>query len=247
MSDTATMTVDDTKVAQDSQLAVQRAREIIIDDEQSLQAAGKFLLDVKTILKAINDTFDGPISAAHVAHKAICNAKKTHADPLRLAERTVKDSIGRYTEEQERLAKVEEQRLRAEQEQREKEVREAKERREQEAREAVEARLRLAAELDEAGKHDEADAVLDAAPPEPEPEPVVETLPATAPPAPPVQAKGVSTRKIWTHRIVDEAKLPREFLMPDEQKIKRYVSAMGEETNIAGVYVYSKAQVSARA
>lgn len=247
MSDTATMTVDDTKVAHDSQLAVQRAREIVIQDDASLQAAGKFLLDVKTILKAINDTFDGPMHAAHLAHKAIGDAKKKHADPLRLAERTVKDSIGRYTEEQERLAKAEEQRLRAEQQQRDEEAREAQAKREQAVHDEEEARLRKAQELEAAGRPDEANAVLDAAPPEPEPEPVVETLPAVPPPAPPAQAKGVSTRRIWKHCIEDETAIPREFLMPDEKKIKRYVSAVGGNTKIPGVRVYSEAQVSARA
>lgn len=250
MSDTATepnaTEVDDTKVAQDSQLAVQRAREIVISDDKSLQAAGEFLIEVKKILKEINITFDGAIGAAYKAHREIGAAKKRHADPLLFAEETVKVSIGRYTDEQERLRLAEEARLRREQEQRDREVREAKARADQAARDEEEARLKLAAELEDAGHQEEADAVLDAAP-EPEPEPVVETLPVAPPPAPPVQAKGVATRRIWKHVTVDASLLPREFLMPDENKIKRQVSATQGDTKIPGVRVYSEAQVSARA
>ena len=249
MSDTATMTVDEskaTKVGEDSQLAVQRAREIVINDDPSLQAAGEFLINVKAILKEINETFDKSIHAAHVAHHTICDAKKKHADPLRAAEQTVKKSIGRYIDEQVRLQRAEEKRLRDEQQQREREAQEAQAQREQAAREDEEARLKKAQALADDGKHEEADAVLDAAPPEPEPEPVVETLPVAPPPARPVHAKGVAARRIWKSEITDASLLPREFLMPDEKKIKRQVSATQGDTKIPGVHVYSEAQVSAR-
>ncbi len=67
----------------------------------------------------------------------------------------------------------------------------------------------------------------------------------TAPPivpavqaAPPPTAAGVSARKIWKFEITDPAKVPREYLLVDESKIRKVVSAFKGATAIAGVRVY---------
>ncbi len=43
-----------------------------------------------------------------------------------------------------------------------------------------------------------------------------------------------NVRKVWKFEIVDEAKLPRQFLSQDDKKIREYLSAHKEEFNPAG-------------
>lgn len=69
--------------------------------------------------------------------------------------------------------------------------------------------------------------------------------------APIVQAEtpkvtGVATRKVWKFEVTDSSKLPREFLMPDEQKIRKYVQAMQADARIDGVRIWSESQIAAR-
>lgn len=58
---------------------------------------------------------------------------------------------------------------------------------------------------------------------------------------------GIATRKDYTFEIVDAAQLPREYLMPDEQKIRKVVRAMGADTSIPGVRLIEREILAARA
>lgn len=51
---------------------------------------------------------------------------------------------------------------------------------------------------------------------------------------------GVATRKDYTFEIVDAAQLPRVYLMPDEQKIRKAIRALGPDANIPGVRVIER-------
>jgi hypothetical protein len=61
-------------------------------------------------------------------------------------------------------------------------------------------------------------------------------LPAAPPPV--AKAAGVSVREHWTSEVVDAAALKREFLMPDESRIRRLVTALKqgavEAVSVAG-------------
>lgn len=57
---------------------------------------------------------------------------------------------------------------------------------------------------------------------------------------------GVAMRSIWKFRIVDAAKIPREFLIPDEVKIGAIVRAMKGEGAIEGIEMYEEKVVSGR-
>jgi hypothetical protein len=72
------------------------------------------------------------------------------------------------------------------------------------------------------------------------PAPVV-VIPKTIP-----KQEGISTRKTWKFRIVDTAKIPREYMTVDEVKIGQIVRAMKELSNIPGVEVYAEDTVSVR-
>ena len=66
----------------------------------------------------------------------------------------------------------------------------------------------------------------------PEPEPV-EPLPPSKP-----RTSGVSFVENWQFRITDSAKIPREYLMVDESKIRKIVKALKAGTSIPGVEVF---------
>lgn len=64
---------------------------------------------------------------------------------------------------------------------------------------------------------------------------------------PPAKVAGVSTRVVWKHRIIDEALIPREYLVPNEKAIAGVVASLGPQAKIPGVEVYEDTIVSARA
>ena len=68
----------------------------------------------------------------------------------------------------------------------------------------------------------------------------------TAPVASAPKVKGISTRKKWSFEIVDQAKIPREYLVPNEVAIGGVVRALKGATNIPGIRVVSTDIMSAR-
>lgn len=46
---------------------------------------------------------------------------------------------------------------------------------------------------------------------------------------------GRTTTPVWTYDVVDEDLIPRSYLMIDESKIKKIVTAMKDKTNILGI------------
>ena len=49
---------------------------------------------------------------------------------------------------------------------------------------------------------------------------------------------GFSYRGIWKFRIIDEGKIPREYMIPDQIKIGQLVRALKQATNIPGIEAY---------
>jgi len=64
------------------------------------------------------------------------------------------------------------------------------------------------------------------------------------PPAAPKLA-GVSARKVWKYRVVDEALIPRQYLTVDHAAIGRVVSALGGRAKIPGIEVYEETVIAA--
>jgi len=59
--------------------------------------------------------------------------------------------------------------------------------------------------------------------------------------------EGVSFVEVWTYTIEETDKIPREYMIPDEKKIRDVVKAMKGDANIPGVKIYPDKQVRARA
>lgn len=216
------------QIEQNAVVVSDEAGSLVIKTDEGLQTAGLMLTGIKRLRREIDGSYDPIIKKAHEAHREAIEQKKKVNAPLVKAEGIIKPKIALYTDEQERIQKQEEARVRKEQEEAEKKRKEDEDKRIQEA-----------ADLEEAGKPEEADAILD------EPEPETASAPIVLPPKP-AKAEGVSVKKVWKFRIKDESQIPRNFLMVDEKKIGQLVRAMKDEAVVPGVEVYSESQVSAR-
>ena len=217
---TAIQPPDTTELAVETSIVVRKANELVVDSSETLVAAGEFARCVKTLRHSVADLLDGPIKAAHRAHKEIKGAKNQLDDPLKAAEDVVKGKMGRFQAEQERIRREEEDRLRA-----------------AALKEAEEQRIKEAVQLEQQG-HDEAAEALIEAPVRPAPVVVPKTTPKVA---------GVSTRVIWRHRIVNAALIPPEYMMPDEKKIGAHGRSMRESASIPGVEFKAESSVAVSA
>jgi len=211
---------DTTAIERQTGDIVSRAEAISVETNEELVSAGDFLVQIKTVRKAIADTFDGPIKAANQAHKAMLAAKRKHDSPLANAETVIKRKVGAYQAEQERIRREREERLRAE-------ALEAEEER----------RIAEAAALEAEGHTEEAEQAIA----EPVAAPVV-VVPKSVP-----KVEGVSTRTTWKWRIGNIDNIPREYLKVDEIKIGQIVRAMKDQTCIPGIEVYPESSVAVRA
>ncbi len=198
----------------------EKARGAVVTDEPSYILTSELLKGIKALRTKIADTFDPHIQRAHAAHKALVKEKADAEAPLTEAEGIIKRTLVAWTAEQERLRLEEQRRLEAIARQREEE-----------------ARLAEALAAEAAGDTDEAAALMEEA--------VTVQAPAVIlPPASPKVA-GISYREVWKFRIVDAAKVPREYLTIDETKIGGVVRALKGAANIPGVQVYSDRIASA--
>lgn len=235
----------DAEIGEQVDLCVNQATHISIHSQEDLDNAAVFVRGLKTILSKINDTFDSPIALANKTHKSMLAAKNRHAGPVKRAEIIVKDCIGKYQLEQERIQREEEARLQREQYQRELKAREEEAERQRKLREEEEARLAEAQRLEDGGKTAEAEAVLDAAPPEAAPVEIVPMPPPKAPTLP--KTKGISMTSVWKWKIIELGSIPQEYWMVDEKMIDAAVRSKKGNTAIPGIQAYETKQVGARA
>ena len=69
---------------------------------------------------------------------------------------------------------------------------------------------------------------------------------AIVPQNPTPKLAGTSFKKVWKFKIVDAKLIPAEYLMPDEAKIGKVVSAMRDSAKIPGIEVYEDEVISMR-
>jgi len=92
---------------------------IEINDQESYEEAASFLRKTKQTGKTVKDHFEPERKRTHEAYKAVTDQIKFFTDKLSKAERTVKQAMGKYVNEQERKRReVEAQRRREEEEKR---------------------------------------------------------------------------------------------------------------------------------
>lgn len=200
---------------------VTQAQGLTVIDKEDYEFACNFLQFIATRKKQVEETFDPIIEKAHAAHKEALNQKKKFMDPLIGADVNVRAKVSQWRNAEERKRQDEERRLQ-----------------EQAKREADERALQEAAALEASGDKELAQMVIEEAASAPAP---VVVLPTMVP-----KQEGVSARRTWKFRIVNESLIPREFLMVNEVAIRAMVKAQKNMTKIPGVEVYPDDSVSVR-
>jgi len=193
--------------------ALSLAKGISIASTDEYQGATSLLKDIKGIQREIDDTFSPVISAAHIAHQQAISAKKKHSEPLKDAERLLKGKVSGYLINEEKKRRAEEAR-----------------RQEEARKQAEEEQLARAIEAEEFGENEEAEDIIHE---EISVAPVI--VEKTVP-----KVQGISKQMAWKFRVVDAAKLPREYLVPDDKKIGVVVRALKSEARIAGVETWEE-------
>lgn len=210
------------KVPSQTELAVvnitEAARSIEVIDKASADRASELIVAGKKLIKAVKEYFEPMKKAADESKRRILETERQELSKIEPIVSELSAKVSRWLADEER---------------RRREAEEAKRRAEME-------RLRLEAELEakareaaqiknEAERRFVEDVIIAAALcREAELEPIPE-IPAAA------KADGVSLRDNWTFEIIDESLIPREYLIPDEVKIRKVVVALKDKTNIPGV------------
>lgn len=187
-----------------------QAQNLFIKDDATYNLACEIGKTVSERIKLIQTEFKPSKEAAHAAHRAITALEAKLIDPLTAVKKLMATKAGSYHEEQLRKA------------------REAEEKRLAEARrQAEEIALTQAVDLAEAGDEEGASFAIENVP-MPTAQPVVATP----------KVEGVKQVTRWKFRIVDEKIIPRDFLIIDEQKLRKYAEAMKSGAKVAGVEFY---------
>jgi galactitol-specific phosphotransferase system IIB component len=196
-----------------------QAKQISIKTMDDYTRASDIIMSIKAIRKKITDTFKPIKQKMDAAKQEVLDQEKAADAPLKEAEAWLSPQIIEWNREQERIRKAEEDRLRAIAQ-----------------KEEEERQLAAAVAAEQSGNKEEAEAII---------ETPVQAAPVIVPKAVPKVA-GMSIRENWKFRIIDEKKIPREYLKVDEVKIGQVVRAMKSAANIPGVEVYNEGTVSGR-
>ncbi len=202
-----------------------RVSSMVIQTEDQYREAAEIGKDIKRRAKMVVDLFAPIKAAAHEAHRAACDREKAMLTPLQDAEKQIKGLMSAYTAEQERKRREAEEAARRAQE------------------EAASKALEQAVALEQQGKQQQADAVLEEA------EIMAATPVAVAPTVTPT--KGVTTKKVWEVQIVDPDAVPVSVagivIRPvDQMAIKKLANTSKGQIQIPGVRIIEKVQTILR-
>jgi hypothetical protein len=201
-----------------------QARMITVTDNASMEQANTFKLDIKAMIKEIDDWFKPLADKAFQSHRAITGKWNETKAPLKAADDHVTNQVKLYLAEVRRAQEAEEARLR-----------------EIARKEEEERRLAEAAELEAEGRADEADEVLEA--------PVTYVAPVVRIETPKVDNRMYRTQlKVRVKdRLVFLAKCPPDVLLmclneaawsTIESGLSRKAKALGKAFSQAGCEVY---------
>lgn len=239
--------------------ATAQAEAMQVRDQAEADMAATFLRDVKrrrSAAEAERKRLKEPILEAG---RRIDQTFKDAMAPFDAADKIVRGKLGTYTAEQERIRREEEERLERERQERERKAREARERQEaeerqrreqaeREQREAEEEAAKAKSEADREAAEALAAEAARAAEEASVAESAIASLPEVQMPkavvaAPPKQ-EGISTRKVWKAEVIDDAAVPRDYLVVDEKAIRAAVKSGVRE--IPGVRIYSVDEMAVR-
>ncbi len=203
---------------------------IIITDQGSYDHAALLLVKmIQPFRKRWKEYWQGPIQAAHQAHKVVLAKFNEGDEPAKKAEEMIKHEIRAWDIRQEELRQ---ERQRAEQ-------------RAVEEREARERAAQAAFAEEEGAPPAEIEAIV-SAPSIAVAEPVAETY---------QKVTGISKRENWKARVTDLKKLaaavakgqvPANYILPNEQVLNARAKADKQTMSVPGVVPYNDFVISAR-
>ena len=195
--------------------------------EQAKDAADllKAIVSTKKNMEAKRKQYTAPLLESK---KAIDDDFKKMSEPLANAEAAIKKKIGAFHDEEER-------RLAAE---RAKAFEEERKRQEEELRKQAANEMQTASESEKEQKEQEIQQMAASS------AQVAQNAAATEQDKIKGSTGTASVSKHWTYEVVDEAKIPRAFLVVDSAAIRRAVSA--GEREIPGLRIFQETRVSSR-
>lgn len=196
------------------------SKSVIVKTEEEKTAVFDQLKEIKDQLKALDEIFDPNISRWHEGHKNAIAEKTKWTDPLEAAKRAGLKAIDIFDAEERKRRDEERRRLQAEEDER--------------ARREREKLLKRAEQLKTPEK---AEALREAA---------EEVEAAVVQIAEPEKLDGQVKRTTWNFEIVDESKIPREYLIPDLKAIGGVVRNTKGKIKIDGIRIYSETKTVIR-
>lgn len=197
------------QMADEAQALCDEHKEVVIENRVQFSAGAEVLRSIKGLLKGLEAERVKVTGPMNAALDQVNDWFRGPRAKLEKAERTMKDALAKF--ENAETAKIREQeRLAAEQ-----------------ARVEREELERRAAKAEAAGKVEKAAELTTRA------AAVVPATPALAP----VKARGASFTDVWDTKVVDASKVPREYLVVDEAKIRAVVKALKGAIQIPGVEI----------
>ncbi len=205
-----------------------KAQSIVVESDNDFAAAGELTKQIKLLQKKVEDYWEPMRATAYDAYQTVLGKKKEMIDPMKKAEKILKDKMAAFTIIQERERRKQEAELR----------RQAQEEAEKKLKEAVEAETSgdaVMAEYAMAEAEVMAEAALSIS---------IERQPA--------KTDGVSRTKSWEITGIDESKVPISVggavIRPvDEKAILRLIKASKGQIAIPGVEYKETYNISVRA
>lgn len=201
-----------TELAPVRQSAVEQANAMTVVDAPTYEDAGAIIKGLAGLASKIEQHYKPTIDAAHASHKAAIKARDEFLKPVQDARLSLSSKMSAWRAAEERKRQEAERQARAD-------ALKAEEER----------RLSAAIQAEERGDKQLAETIIAA--------PVVAQAVVVPTSVPKIGGVSVTTR--WTYRIVDEALIPRAFLMVDEKKLGAHARSMHNAVPVTGVEFYS--------
>lgn len=182
------------------------------------EMAAEIMKEYSGQIKRVEEWFEDPVAKLNAAHKALTGRRAETLGPLKDGKKALGAEMGAWNTKMKAQAEAEAEMIRAIEE--------------EDAKRELE---ELAAGLEESGEDEAAETVRE--------QKKHVYVPAKVEPLVP-KVKGTRSRTIWEYEIMDTTAIPVTFLIIDEKAIAAIVRHQKGATNIPGVRVFSREQVS---
>lgn len=188
-----------------------RVDELDVASSEAYEEGSEILRAIAGAVKQVEVDLGPGRDAAYRTHKILTTKIASYIKPYRLLRVAMEQKLRTYHQEQERIARAEQARL------------------EKLAREAEEARqLERAAALEQDGRAEEAQAVID----QRVQTPVVRVAPAVP------KVQGVSTTARWKHEVVDPSLVPDKWKVINDTALAQHARSLKKLAKVPGVRFY---------